>query len=295
MKKMCLRVLAYMFDMILINIILVLFAFINPTKNLINDEYKNISEIQIQYKRLNENINKYYDNDGAFTEDEINEISMLYPYYKDIFTKYELNTEITNEMKNNIKNDINDNQVRLVNEHGYNVNKQNTFYLVFVVIVNILYFGVLEYILKGQTIFKKLFRLRTVTTDGSKLNIFKCLIKSILICELIFNVSDIIFVNTLNVDGYVKYASIISEVKYIYELAFIMVMVLRIDGRSIHDLLLNTKLEMYDKDGNVVENNLFNFVSEETTDKKEVKVKNTKVNKKKSSVKEVVKAEKIDD
>ena len=55
----------------------------------------------------------------------------------------------------------------------------------------------------------------------TRFNEYLRFIKSILISEIVFHISDVLCVNILNVDGYVKYVSVINEAKYIYELLFL--------------------------------------------------------------------------
>ena len=91
----------------------------------------------------------------------------------------------------------------------------------------------------------------------------------------------------------------ISQFRYIYEMLFLIVMIIRDDQRSVHDLILNTRVMLMDKNKNEVFDVLFTE-DEVNKDKEEVKeekkdIKKTTEKKSNKKVKEVVVAEKVND
>jgi len=103
-----------------------------------------------------------------------------------------------------------------------------------------LYFGVFEYILNGQTIGKMLFNIKRIDNKNKKLPLWKCLIKGILVSEVIFTILNVIFVSTLSLNDYVYVYDILKLVQYIYEVVFIITIIMSKDNKGPHDYLLDT-------------------------------------------------------
>ena len=96
----------------------------------------------------------------------------------------------------------------------------------------------------------------------------------------------------------------LNEAKYLYEIAFLICLVIREDQKSIHDLLLGTEVIHIDKEGNKIPDPIYTLpkTSKEVKEVEEVKeVKTTKKTPKKATsvkkkkTKEEVKAEKVND
>ena len=112
----------------------------------------------------------------------------------------------------------------------------------------------------------------------------------------------LVLVFSLKQSTYNLTASYIIQVRYLYELAFIICLIIRDDNRSLHDLLLKTKVVRYDKAGNEIEETLFNKNEEteenalidedEVVEKKTKKKTNSKNTKNKKTF---VEAEKVND
>ena len=72
-------------------------------------------------------------------------------------------------------------------------------------------------------------------------------------------------------------------------MAFLVCMIIRDDQKSLHDLLLHTRVLRFDKDGNEINEVLFVNSEEEIVEEKKEKSKN------RGKKKEVVEAIKVDD
>ncbi|MDE5630780.1 MAG: RDD family protein, partial [Bacilli bacterium] len=179
------------------------------------------------------------------------------------------------------------------------------------IVVYMIYFGVLPFIMHGQTPAKKLLHLKVVGTikvvndkdEEKNLPLWKYLVRAFLICETIFTIANLIMINVMPKNAFINASFWVKELQFIYELAFLICIVLREDQRSIHDLLLGTCIIFVDKEGNRIPD-LVNTTDakevEEVKENKEInspKKKSTSKNnsKKKNTKKEEVKAEKVDD
>ena len=227
MKKIIYRLLAYAIDILLVTMLTMGITYLpmfKETNSKVGAIYVSLSTNELTYNALTEKIDKYYE-DAKFSE------------------------EVTNELKSDISKNIKETSVDIKNDYAYQINKYNIVQSIIGVILYILYFGVLQYVLKGQTLGKKLFKLKVVGMEKEKVSLLNYILRSILVCEIIITAIDLIFLTTMSKSLYIASNYWLLQAKYIYEIGFIVVMIIRDDNRSVHDLLLNTKVIMLDKNG----------------------------------------------
>ena len=195
----------------------------------------------------------------------------LDPYkdkYKDTYEKY---NEVVQKSTEDEKNDYKDEIIEL----NYEVYKYRTYSSMFSATALILYFGVLPLVMNGQTLGKKIMKLRVVSNNEKKLNFWKYLIRIVILNNIwlsLINVGAVYVVSGVKF-YYVTYViSMLSSL--IYMLNLIMVM-FRKDNRGLHDMVAGTKVILVSNDV-VVE-------SVEEVKKDSIKEKAEKVSKKKSS------------
>ena len=195
----------------------------------------------------------------------------LDPYkdkYKDSYEKY---NEVVQKSTEDEKNDYKDEIIEL----NYEVYKYRTYSSMFSATALILYFGVLPLVMNGQTLGKKIMKLRVVSNNEKKLNFWKYLIRIVILNNIwlsLINVGAVYVVSGVKF-YYVTYViSMLSSL--IYMLNLIMVM-FRKDNRGLHDMVAGTKVILVSNDV-VVE-------SVEEVKKDGIKEKVDKVSKKKSS------------
>lgn len=188
--------------------------------------------------------------------------------YKDAYEKY---NEVVQKSTEDEKNDYKDEIIEL----NYEVYKYRTYSSMFSATALILYFGVLPLVMNGQTLGKKIMKLRVVSNNEKKLNFWKYLIRIVILNNIwlsLINVGAVYVVSGVKF-YYVTYViSMLSSL--IYMLNLIMVM-FRKDNRGLHDMVAGTKVILVSNDV-VVE-------SVEEVKKDGIKEKVEKVSKKKSS------------
>lgn len=196
---------------------------------------------------------------------------LLDPYkdkYKDAYEKY---NEVVQKSTEDEKNDYKDEIIEL----NYEVYKYRTYSSMFSATALILYFGVLPLVMNGQTLGKKIMKLRVVSNNEKKLNFWKYLIRIVILNNIwlsLINIGAVYVVSGVKF-YYVTYViSMLSSL--IYMLNLIMVM-FRKDNRGLHDMVAGTKVIEVSNDV-VVE-------SVEEVKKDGIKEKVDKVSKKKSS------------
>ncbi len=104
------------------------------------------------------------------------------------------------------------------------------------------YFVIFACLNNGQTIGKKICKIRVVNKDGERANIFNMAIRSLFIYGLISQLFSVIFFNIIDATLFVFISVFISYVEYILMFAVIVMASFRKDGRGLHDIIGRTKV-----------------------------------------------------
>lgn len=133
-----------------------------------------------------------------------------------------------------------------------NINYDISYYGASIIIVGIvastLYFVVFEYFNKGQTIGKKILKIRVVTKDNKKPNFAKIASRSLIKYNILTGSSILIGVVVLLLLGftskafYIKYAIIIQSFDMAFAGATLLFMMFRKDGKGLHDIISGTQV-----------------------------------------------------
>ena len=157
----------------------------------------------------------------------------------------------------------------------YNVNKYNVVRSGISVVCTILYFALLQSLMNGQTIGKKIMKIRVVANkDDKKLNFGNFLIRSVILNNVIFSVLFIVGIYLFDVSGYYNYSIVVSYLQMLLLTVIMLMVVLRKDFRGLHDFVAGTKV--IDLNPVVVEENKEEVKVIETNEVKEKKESNTK-------------------
>lgn len=310
MKKYLLRVGAFCLDMIIVYVIaslICLIPFLNPNGDKVAENQKSLQYEYELAKDLSEKTENYV-KDNKINQFEYKEILDQFPTYYELFQDVVIDEELSDEFKDNIQNNINEKYTGISNDYTYTINKMSLNQTIITIIICMLYFGVLPFKMHGQTPAKKLFRLKVINTNDEEKDIplWKYLIRAFLICETVFTITNLILINVMPKNAFINASFWVKELQFLYELAFLICIVLREDQRSIHDLLLGTSIILLDKEGTKIPDPIYTLpnTNQEVKDDKVVKEVNSspkKTSKKSSNAKktnkkkEAVKAEKIND
>ena len=273
MQKFFKRLAAYVVDIFIINILATLVAsisFINPQYADYTADYEMYLELYSQRIEVMDDIDSAYE-DQAISAEELDNLKNDYTYFGTEFDVLNDKTEVTQEdidgLKESIANSYND-QFYDIN---YSLEKNMMIYNVIYIVMIIIYFGLLPIFTNGQTIGKRLLRLKVVTKDGKDAGFVRYTVRSLILYQSVFTIIQMILVGTLSVDNY--YTAIDSFTiarDLVYYVILFMVMV-RIDGRGLHDFIAGTKVVMLDREGNVLPDETYAPVEKKEEVKKETK------------------------
>lgn len=142
------------------------------------------------------------------------------------------------------------------------------------IVTLVMYFGVLQYFMKGQTPGKKLMKLKVVSNSDKKLNIGNLLLRVFILNNIWLMLINIVCVFAFNSTVFYGLGSIIGLLSNtMYMINLIMVM-FRNDNRGLHDMLAGTKVV------DVNSNTVISSVNE--VKKESIKEKEQKISKKRS-------------
>ena len=155
----------------------------------------------------------------------------------------------------------------------------------------LLYFALLQWALKGQTIGKKIMKIKVVANrENKKLNIGNYILRSLILNNIIFTIVLIVGVYLFKEDGYYNLSMIVSYLQLLVMSIIMLMIVLRKDFRGLHDIVAGTKVidvspnALVDKKEDDEEK--VTIEAKENTNKKETKKSKNNKKKKNSKSKE---------
>ena len=106
----------------------------------------------------------------------------------------------------------------------------------------ILYFGVIAYIAKGQTLGKKLLKLQVVSNDGGNLNPGLFILRSIIVTNFIPEIIGLITLIVCSKNTWFEINNVLTNISYLIYFLLLGFMIFRDDERGLHDLIAKTKV-----------------------------------------------------
>lgn len=121
---------------------------------------------------------------------------------------------------------------------------QSTIKPIFIIMVGlyVLYFGVLAYLMKGQTLGKKLFKLQTVSVKDGAINPGLFILRAIILTNFIPEVIGLITLMVCSKNTWIQVTNITSTISYLMTFLMIGFVIFRDDERGLHDLICGTKV-----------------------------------------------------
>ncbi len=195
-------------------------------------------------------------------------IEFLNPKYDEYQKAYDEYIDFAGEVINNPEkaNDSN------LNDISYNLSKTGLATNVITLVVTALYFLGFQYINQGQTLGKKLFKIKVVDSNNNRPKFYQILIRALLINSIITNTISDVLISTLSKNAYMASSQYIQLVDMAIMAASFILIMFREDGKGLHDMIAGTKVVFESE------------VKEEESKVKEAKV--VKTSKKSKNIKE---------
>lgn len=169
--------------------------------------------------------------------------SVINPYIDEYTKNYSEYTELIEQANaGEIDTETDEYKDKIV-DLNYNINKYKVISSSISVVGFILYFGVLQWALKGQTIGKKIMKIRVVANkEDKKLNVGNYILRSLILNNIIFSIILIIGVYIFKAPGYYTLSMVVSYLQLLVMSLIMLMVVLRKDFRGLHDFVAGTKV-----------------------------------------------------
>lgn len=165
-------------------------------------------------------------------------IPRIDPYKKDYEKAYNEYLDIVSDAQNENSVDYKDRIIEL----NYDIYKYRVVSNIISVISLVGYFGILQMVMNGQTVGKKVLKIKVVSNNGKKLNFGNYFLRTLILNNIFFTVINMIAVYILKGSNFYYFTYIVNMLQSTIYMILIIMMVLRKDNRGLHDLLAGTKV-----------------------------------------------------
>ena len=125
---------------------------------------------------------------------------------------------------------------------SYDLAKKSININIISLVVSVIYFVGFQFINKGQTLGKKILKLKLIDTENEKLKFYQVLLNSAVINNLVTTGLTILFITYMSKATYLKYSQVLQLLEIGLLLGSLAFMIMRNDGRGLHDLLAKTNV-----------------------------------------------------
>lgn len=169
--------------------------------------------------------------------------SVINPYIDEYTENYSEYTELVEQANaGEIDTETDEYKDKIV-DLNYNINKYKVISSSISVVGFLLYFAVLQWALNGQTIGKKIMKIRVVANnEDKKLNVGNYILRSLILNNIIFSIILIIGVYIFKAPGYYTLSMVVSYLQLLVMSLIMLMVVLRKDFRGLHDFVAGTKV-----------------------------------------------------
>ncbi len=152
------------------------------------------------------------------------------------------------EKVNNLTNEYKNGNITIeeYNEEAlplnYELTKRKLPVNVITCVIIIGYYIVFAYFNKGQTLGKKICKIRVVNDKGERASIWNILIRSLFIYGIITTLYSLICINFLDIESFNYSVSVVSVIESLFIVISLLMMLYKKDGRGLHDIIAKTKV-----------------------------------------------------
>lgn len=122
----------------------------------------------------------------------------------------------------------------------YQYNRESILVDTVSVIITIGYFVIFQYFNKGQTIGKKLLKIRVTGKDNKRVGIVQFVLRSVIIYQILVNIINLILIITVNKMLYLNTYSVLTGIQSIFIVVTMLFILYRKDKRGLHDIMSGT-------------------------------------------------------
>lgn len=129
------------------------------------------------------------------------------------------------------------------NKINYDYLKSGQTQTIIVLTIEIIYFVFMQYFNKGQTIGKKLMKIRIKQQEGKKLDASQFVLREAVLFVLPVQIIDVICLLTTKMNTYLTINSVTSNINSLVTITIIAFVLFRKDERGLHEIVSKTEME----------------------------------------------------
>ena len=271
MKKILKRIGAYFIDMMVVMLITQCLSgvpFINKQLDTYNKYYQEYSNALKEYSEFKLELQNSF-KDEKITEKEYNKIIKISDDYKQEIKKFYDDKKITKKEYKTINKNMDNHYLKIYKKLYSKVEKNSICYFIIYLITTIFYFVFFNYYTNGETLGKKIFHLKIVNNkdNNKKVSILSYIIRAIFLYQPIYYIIKLICVMTLNGNDYYSVTSIVYDIQYYLQFIIILTVMIKMDGRGLHDLLAGTRVASYNRKGEEIDYYSESFLTKKLDEK----------------------------
>ena len=262
MKRFFKRFLAYIVDIAIISLVVTLLT----ANNKINFQYNKYADLNTKYNEVyeeyNEVLNKQTKLEKKYKEDKITkkEYNKTLKKYESISKKYQKELKVLT----------------------HKIQKNSVIYYIIYCAFVLGYFGIFQYSFNGQTLGKRILRLKIVNNKEGELRIWQTLLRTFILYNIWIYILIVSLAYILNSKDYYTPYIILNNISSTIQLLIGLMVIMNVNGRGLHDYIARTKVLEFDKEGNeIVYKNPYKEEIEEAEIISEKEVENKKTDKSK--------------
>lgn len=124
----------------------------------------------------------------------------------------------------------------------YDMTKLSKNSLIIEATVTFAYFGIAAYLMKGQTLGKKLKKIKVVSVNDKELNPHLFMLRTVILTNIIPKIASILAIFFLKEKNWILAEGLIGNISLTITFVLIAFLIFREDERSLHDLICKTKV-----------------------------------------------------
>ena len=125
---------------------------------------------------------------------------------------------------------------------SYTMAKETIVVTIIHLVVTVAYFGTYAYYMNGQTIGKKIMKIRVVNKDNSNVGHGILIFRTAVIYGVIESIISLIILQFISSNMYLYVITPLEFLQYAFVLISLFMIMFRKDGRGLHDIIFKTKV-----------------------------------------------------